>query len=134
LRFDTLNIALSYRIRSIASGLILLLIFFGQQITTSGVFIGPKSNGRPAKVAYVWYYYTVVQKLFRTSRYYMEGIPKSSIHPVLLSICSCIIHRVRRTICQRMLGGPPSYVRQKVAYIRTKRQEHTSANFSVHPN
>jgi hypothetical protein len=35
LRFDTLNIALSYRIRSIASGLFLLLIFLVNKNTTS---------------------------------------------------------------------------------------------------
>jgi hypothetical protein len=69
------------------------------------IFIGPESSRRPAKVAYVRYYYTVVQRLFRTSRYYLEGIPKSSVRPVLLGVRLCTIHRVRRTICQRMLGG-----------------------------
>jgi hypothetical protein len=64
-----------------------------------GVFIGPESSGRPAKVAYVWYYSTVVQRLFCMSRYYPKGIPKSSIRSILLDIRLCTIHRVRRTIC-----------------------------------
>jgi hypothetical protein len=34
-----------------------------------GVFIGPKSSERPAKVAYIRYLSTAVQRLFRTSRY-----------------------------------------------------------------
>jgi hypothetical protein len=51
-----------------------------------GVFIGPESSGRPAKVAYVWYLSTVVQRLSRTSRYYPAGIPKSSVRPVLFGI------------------------------------------------
>jgi hypothetical protein len=64
-----------------------------------GVFIGPESSERSAKVAYVRYYYTAVQKLSRTSRSYPEGIPKSSVRPVLLGVRLCTIHRVRRTIC-----------------------------------
>jgi hypothetical protein len=53
-----------------------------------GVFIGPESSGRPAKVAYVRYLSIAVQRLFRTSRYYSEGIPKSSVRPrkIYLSI------------------------------------------------
>jgi hypothetical protein len=60
-------------------------------------------------------------------RYYPEGIPKSSVRPVLLAYIRCNIHRVRRTICQHMLDGPLAYVHQKVAYVRTKRQKRTSA-------
>jgi hypothetical protein len=60
-----------------------------------GVFIGPGSGGRPAKVAYVRYLSTAVQRLSRTSRYYPEGIPKSSMRPVLLAYVRCTIHRVR---------------------------------------
>jgi hypothetical protein len=50
-----------------------------------GVFIGPESSRRLAKVAYVQYLSTVVQRLSRTSRYYSEGIPKSSGRPVLMA-------------------------------------------------
>jgi hypothetical protein len=50
-----------------------------------GVFIGPKSNGRSAKVSYVRYLSTAVQRLSRTSRYYPEGIPKSSRRLVLMA-------------------------------------------------
>jgi hypothetical protein len=94
-----------------------------------GVFIGPKSNRRLAKGEYIRYYYIAVQRLSRTSRYYPEGILKSSICPVLLSVCPillsvrpCTIYRVRRTIYQLMSSGPPAYISQKVAYVRTKRQ------------
>jgi hypothetical protein len=59
-----------------------------------GVFIGSESSGR-AKVAKVWYYYTAIQRLSYMSRYYLEGIPKSSVRPVLLAYISCTIHRVR---------------------------------------
>jgi hypothetical protein len=51
------------------------------------VFIRPESSGRPAKVAYVRYYYTMVQRLSRTFRYYPRGIPKSSRCSVLLGVC-----------------------------------------------
>jgi hypothetical protein len=96
------------------------------------VFIGPESSERPAKVAYVRYYCIAVQRMFRKSKYCPEGIPKSSIRLVLLSVRLCTIHRVRRTICLRMSSGPLVYIHQKVAYVRNKRQEHTSANPSVH--
>jgi hypothetical protein len=52
-----------------------------------GVFIGPESSRRPAKVAYVRYLSTAVQRLSRTSRYYPKGIPKSSVRPVLFDVC-----------------------------------------------
>jgi hypothetical protein len=51
-----------------------------------GVFIGPESSRRSAKVAYVRYLSTAVQRLSSTSRYYPEGILKSSIHPVLFGV------------------------------------------------
>jgi hypothetical protein len=41
-----------------------------------GVFKGTESSGHPAKGAYVQYYYTAVQRLSCTSRYYPKGIPK----------------------------------------------------------
>jgi hypothetical protein len=49
LRFDTLNIALSYKIRSIASGLFLLLINFGRKITTSHNLCGWLKRAQPNK-------------------------------------------------------------------------------------
>jgi hypothetical protein len=60
-----------------------------------GVFIGLESNERPVLRAYVQYYCTSVQRLSRISRYCPEGIPKSSICPVLLAYIYCTIHRVR---------------------------------------
>jgi hypothetical protein len=71
-----------------------------------GVFIGLESSRHPTKVVYVRYYYPAVQRLFLTSRYYPKGIPKSSVRLVLLSLRPCTIHRVQRTICPRMSGGP----------------------------
>jgi hypothetical protein len=88
-----------------------------------GVFIGPESSGHPAKVAYVQYLSTVVQRLSHMSRYYPEGILNSSVRPILLGVRPYTIHRVWRTICQRISGGPPAYVHQKVAYVRGKGQE-----------
>jgi hypothetical protein len=35
-----------------------------------GVFIGPKSSGRLVLMAYVWYYFTAVQRQFRMTRHY----------------------------------------------------------------
>jgi hypothetical protein len=60
------------------------------------------------------------------SRYYLEGIPKSSVILVLLGVHLYTIHRVQRTIYQHMSGGPLVYVRQKVVYILAKDK-------SVHP-
>jgi hypothetical protein len=51
-----------------------------------GVFIGPESSRRPVLRAYVQYISTVVQRLFCTSRYYPEGIPKSNVRPVLFGV------------------------------------------------
>jgi hypothetical protein len=60
-----------------------------------GVFIGLESNsGHSAKGAYVRYYYTTVQGLSHTYRYYPAVNPKSSIRLVLLSVHLCTIHRV----------------------------------------
>ena len=57
------------------------------------------------------YYSLAVQRLFHTSRYYLAVNSKSSVCPVLLSVCLCTIHRVRRIVCKCMSGGPPPYVR-----------------------
>jgi hypothetical protein len=73
-----------------------------------GVFIGPESNGRLVLRVYVQYYYTAVQRLSRTSRYYPEGIPKSSVRPVLLGVLSCTIHRVRLYYLSAYVRWSPS--------------------------
>jgi hypothetical protein len=77
-------------------------------------------------LAYVRYHYTTIQRVSRTFRYYLAINPKSSIRSILLRVHLHTIHKVRRTICQRMSGGPPTYV-------HTKRQERMSVNPSVHP-
>jgi hypothetical protein len=63
------------------------------------VFIGPESREHPVLRVYVQYYSTAVQRLFCMSRYYLEGIPKSSVRPVLLACVLFTTHKVRRTIC-----------------------------------
>jgi hypothetical protein len=68
--------------------------------------------------AYIRYFYTKVKRLSRTFRYYPAVNPKNSVRPVLLSICSCTIHRVQRTICQRTSSGSLLSVLQTVVYIR----------------
>ena len=73
------------------------------------------------------YYSLTVQRLLCMSKYYLAINPKSSVRPVLWSVRSRTIDRVCRTICQHMFGGPPMY-------LRTKRQEHTSANAIVCPH
>jgi hypothetical protein len=44
------------------------------------VFIRPKSSGRPVLRAYVQYLSTVVQKLFRTTRYYTVNSVNSAMY------------------------------------------------------
>jgi hypothetical protein len=90
------------------------------------VFIWPESSRRLVLRAYVRHYFIAVQRLSCTSRYYLEDIPKSSVRPILLGVRPCTIHKVRRTIFQRMSSGPPVYVCEK-------RKERTSANPSVLP-
>ena len=50
-----------------------------------GIFIGPKSDIQ-SKGVYVWCYYTMVQRLSRTSRYYLTVNLKSSRRLVLLRV------------------------------------------------
>jgi hypothetical protein len=69
-----------------------------------GVFIGLESSGRPTKVAYVRYLSTAVQRLSRTSRYYPEGIPKSSIRPILFGVRP--LYYSQRTIVLSVSGRP----------------------------
>jgi hypothetical protein len=67
-----------------------------------GVFIGPKSSGRLAKVAYVWYFSTTVQRLSRTSWYYPKGISKSNVRPVLFDIC--LLYYLQSTVVLSVSG------------------------------
>jgi hypothetical protein len=71
-----------------------------------GVFIGPESSGHPVLMAYVRYLFTAVQRLFRTSRYYPEGIPKSSVRPVLFGIRLLYYSQstVVLSVCGRLVG------------------------------
>jgi hypothetical protein len=104
-----------------------------------GVFIGLKSSGCPVLRVYIWYYYTTVQRLSRTSRYYLVGIPKSSLRPVLLGIHLHTICRVQLYYLQSVhLRGTTvfSHYKQQCTsgistYVCTKKQERTLANLSV---
>jgi hypothetical protein len=113
-------------------------------------------------VAYVQYLFTAVQRLSRTSRYYPEGIPKSSRRPVLMAYVrylSIAIQRLFHTIRYYIVDSVNSaaYIRPKVAnvrctvhrvrmyflsdrtssggplYVCTKGQQRMSANPSVRP-
>jgi hypothetical protein len=53
-------------------------------------------------VAYVQYFSAVVQRLSRMSRYYLEGISKSSVRPIPFAYVCCTIHRVRLYYLQRV--------------------------------
>jgi hypothetical protein len=92
-----------------------------------GVFIGPESNGHSTKVAYVWYLSTVVQRLSRMSRYYPEGILKSSVRLVLFGVR--MLYYSQCTIVLSVSGHPVGDHRtsalQTMAYVRC---------FSVHPH
>ena len=67
-----------------------------------GVFIGPESSGRSVIGAYVQCYCTVGQRLSRTSRYYLEGIPKSSVCLVLFGIC--LLYYLQSTVVLSISG------------------------------
>jgi hypothetical protein len=45
-----------------------------------GVFIGPKSSERPVLRAYVWYLSTMVQRLFRTTKYCLVDSMNSVVY------------------------------------------------------
>jgi hypothetical protein len=76
------------------------------------VFIGLEGNIRLVLGSMFVCYSPVVQRLLRTSRYYLALNPKSSVRPVILSVCLCTIHKVQRTICQLRSSGTPVYVHQ----------------------
>jgi hypothetical protein len=74
-------------------------------------------------MAYVWYYSTAVQRLFRTIRYYIVDSMNSAVyvHPKV-AYARCNVHKVRLYYLSDCTfgGGPP--------YIRTKGQQRTYAN------
>ena len=82
-----------------------------------GVFIGPKSSGRPVQGAYVWCYCTAVQWLSRTFRYYPECILKSSRRPVLSVYVRYYYTAVQMPF--RMIKYYPMDYVNSVAYIAT---------------
>ena len=67
------------------------------------VFIGPEKQRTSSQGVYIRHLYTAVQRLLRTCRYYPEGIPKSSVRPVLWCMSS-----VRFAECTS--SGPPLHV------------------------
>jgi hypothetical protein len=85
-----------------------------------GVFIGPESSGRPAKVAYVRYLSTAIQRLSHTSRYYPEGILKSSVRPVLFGVHPLYYSQstVVLSVNGRPVGDHRTSALQTTAYVR----------------
>jgi hypothetical protein len=87
------------------------------------VFIGPKSSRLLVLKVYIQYYYIEVQRLSCTSKYYPEGIPKSSERDtfgvrLMYYLQSTTVLSVEHT------SGVSTY-------FRIKRQKHMSANPSV---
>ena len=71
-----------------------------------GVFIGPKSRGRPVLRAYVWCYCITVQTVFRMTRYY----PVDSVNSA--TYVHYTVHRVRLYYqSKHTSGGGLLYVR-----------------------
>ena len=68
------------------------------------VFIGLEKQRTFGQGAYVWHLYIAIQMLLRTSRYYPEGIRKSSICPVLWRMSGV-------QFAERTFGGPSLYIR-----------------------
>jgi hypothetical protein len=108
-----------------------------------GVFIGPKSSGRPVLRAYVRYLSTAVQRLFRTIRYYTVDSMNSAAYVHHFGYVRYTVHRVRLYyLSECTSGGVPPYVCAKrqqcmsglLAYVRTKRQERTSTNPNIRPH
>jgi hypothetical protein len=111
------------------------------------VFIGPKSSGRSVLRAYVRYYSTTVQRLFRTTKYYTVDFVNSSVvrsplwctSAVLFIEYDCTIYQSvclvgdHRTSALKDSNVHPTFQRTStlkdksvrlptLAYIRTKRQ------------
>ena len=63
----------------------------------------PRKQQTSGQGAYVWYLYTTVQRLLRTSRYYPKGIPKSSVRLILWRTFSV-------QFAKHTSSGPPLYV------------------------
>ena len=57
-----------------------------------GVFIGPESSGCLVLRAYIRYYYTAVQTMFRTTRYYLvDSVKVPHMSVVLFTEYDCTI-------------------------------------------
>ena len=81
------------------------------------VFIDPKKQWTSDQGAYIWYFYTAVQRLLRTSRYYPEGIPKVA-YVRYFGVCPMYdLQSVRFAECT--FGGPPLYVRTTNNIVRS---------------
>jgi hypothetical protein len=77
-------------------------------------------------MAYVRYLFIAVQRLSRTSRYYPEGILKSSVHSVLFGVR--LLYYSQSMVVLSVSGRPVEdhcmFALQTTAYVRC---------FSVHP-
>jgi hypothetical protein len=106
-----------------------------------GYLQGPKSSGHLVLKAYVRYLSTVVQRLFRTIRYYIVDfmnkaayVHQSGIHLLYYSQSTIVL------FAKHTFGEGPLYVRtidNSVSLASqqtssTKRRERTSANPSIH--
>jgi hypothetical protein len=76
-----------------------------------GVFIGPKNSRRPVLRAYVQYLSTVVQRLFRTTRYCQVDsvnsaayVHQSGVRPLYYSHSTIVL------FTERTSGGGPPYI------------------------
>ena len=101
--------------------------------TGEGVFIGPESSERLVLKVYVRCYCITVQRLSRTSRYWLEGISKSSGHPVIRAYVwyyYTVVQTLFRTIRYYLVDSMNSttYVRCTVHRVRLYYlSEHTFA-------
>jgi hypothetical protein len=78
------------------------------------VFIGPKSNRRPILRAYIRYYSTAVQRLFRTTRYYLVDSVNSTAYICHFSVRLMYYSQSMIVLLsERTSGGGPSYIRAK---------------------
>jgi hypothetical protein len=79
-----------------------------------GVFIETKSSGRPVLRANIRYYSTVVQRLFRTTRYYLvDFVNNARTFGTLAYICRTV-HRIQLYyLLERTSSGGPPYVHAK---------------------
>jgi hypothetical protein len=109
-------------------------------VKCKGVFIGLESNGRLNQGHTSAYYSPTVQRLLRTSRYYLVVNPKSSIRLVFFSVCPLYYSQSTAYYLSTYVRWSPVYVYTKdehtsgvSAYVYYYKQEHTFANPSVRP-